>query len=223
MFNRYLFILSLLLALLAACTPGGAGPIDTTRPTPTAETPSATPPVEIIASEAIVDSVEVTSTSALPVRIFATVTGNLPDGCVALESVTASREGDAFTIHITTHRDPLALCTEALVPFSQQVELDVTGLAVDSSYTVTALGRDGTAVSSTFFLPNAEATAASPGMSELPANCFSENEQNGPLINLQDGYCLQYPAYFRQQDMTMPDVTILTGPATDSTIPTPLA
>jgi hypothetical protein len=66
-------------------------------------------------------------------------------------------------------------------------------LAPDASYTVTALGRDGTAVSSTFFLPNAEATAASPGMSELPANCFSESEQNGPLINLQDGYCLQYP------------------------------
>jgi hypothetical protein len=51
--------------------------------------------------------------------------------------------------------------------------------------------------------------------------CPAGTQESSPYVNPRAEYCLLYPAYFRQQDMTVPDVTIFTGPATDPTIPDP--
>jgi hypothetical protein len=52
--------------------------------------------------------------------------------------------------------------------------------------------------------------------------CPAGLQQFSPYVNPRDGYCLLYPAYFRQQDITVPDVTIFIGPAVDPTIPEPV-
>ena len=193
MFRRYLLILGLMLPLLLACRPITAGssvaiPLSTPTliPTPTLATEA------IIGNEVLVDGVEIMVTNALPARVFVTVNGHFPDGCVSLNSAVSARQDDQFVINLTTLRDPLAVCTEALVPFTEQIELDVTDLE-SGDYAVMVLGRDDTAVSQTFFLPTLDMTAEGLPMSELPAACFAEVEENGALINLHDGYCLQYP------------------------------
>jgi hypothetical protein len=184
--TRYFFIIGFLLLILMACTPGAGSPIVTARPT-------ATPPVPIIANEAMVDKIELIGTSALPVRMFVQIEGNLPNGCVTLKETGVSREAETFTLNLITERDTLALCTEALVPFSEQIELDVTELDPAVTYTVNVINRDGSPLTGTFGLPNLDTTTSGEGVSELPASCFPTNEQNGPFINVADGYCLQYP------------------------------
>jgi hypothetical protein len=44
--------------------------------------------------------------------------GDLPDGCSSLSSVDLVFEGDVVLIHARSRRDPNAMCTQALVPFS---------------------------------------------------------------------------------------------------------
>ena len=213
MFRRYLFLFGLLLPLLLACSPiagsPGAFPMSTPTliPTPTLITD------EIIGNEAIVDSIEIMVTNALPARVLVTIQGNFPDSCVSLDSIVSGRQDDLFVVNLTTLRDPLTLCTEALVPFNEQVELNVAGLE-SGMYTVTALGRGETAVSETFFLSTLDMTPEGVPMSELPAACFSENERNGPFINLRDGYCLQYPVVegYRVADVLRIGVAAIWGP-----------
>ena len=191
MFRRYFFIFGLLLPLLMACQPTAGSPIAIPRVTSTVVPTPTLVAEEVTGNEAIVDSVEVMVTNALPARVFVTINGNFPDGCVSLSSAVPSRRGDVFSIDLTTVRDPLALCTEALVPFAEQVELDVEGLS-SGTYNVKVLGM-GTMASQIFFLPTLDMASEEMPMSELPAACFSEVAENGAFINLQDGYCLQYP------------------------------
>ncbi len=213
MFRRYLFILCLWLPFLLACRPAAGGPpmvpssTATPVPTPTLVTEN------IIGNEAIVDKIEVMVTSALPARVFVTVHGNFPNSCVSLDSTVSTRQDDLFVVNLTTLRDPLALCTEALVPFNEQVELDVVGLE-SGMYTARVLGKDDTAVSETFFLPTLDMTTEGMPMSELPATCFAESAENGAFINLQDGYCLQYPVVdgYRVSDVLRMGVAAIWGP-----------
>lgn len=214
----------LLIGLLAACTPDE----ETAAPQPTS-TPVATPGAEIpeeeiVTNEAMVETVDVLIMESMPVQVAVEITGNLPDGCTTIDTIEATREGTTFTINIITRRDPLALCTEALVPFGERVSLDVVGLE-SGTYTVNVIGRDET-VTQTFELaidnvpieepaetPTTE-PEPTPLAAELPADCFPTGDQNGPFINLQDGYCLQYPASqgFRVKDVLPGGIAAIWGP-----------
>jgi hypothetical protein len=44
--------------------------------------------------------------------------GDLPDGCSTLHSVELEFDGDTVMINARSQRDPSAMCTQALVPFS---------------------------------------------------------------------------------------------------------
>ncbi len=46
------------------------------------------------------------------------VEGDFPDGCSTLNSVSLTYEGDIVLIAARSQRDPSAMCTQALVPFS---------------------------------------------------------------------------------------------------------
>jgi hypothetical protein len=175
------------------------------RPTTLAETPTMTPTVaeensmtptppllQIPTMTPIleVDSLKIMITSALPARVFVTVIGSLPLDCMILNDLIPIRGRNTFTVTLVIERDPLALCTETLVSFSERIELDVAGLS-GGPYTVTVPNPNGTFITETFMLPTFHMMA--PTISKLPAACFTQNEQNSVLINLQGGYCLQYP------------------------------
>ncbi len=142
------FLMALLM-LLAACTlPGGTSPTDippTADPnqtvssdTPVAPTEAPTEiPGEVITGDAMVDSIEVMIMESFPVQVSAVVTGNLPDGCTALDQAYAVRDENTFTLELTTVRPKDAACTDALVPFQETITLDVLGLSA-GKYTVQA-------------------------------------------------------------------------------------
>lgn len=52
------------------------------------------------------------------------VTGDFPDGCSTLHSVTISFDGDLANIDAKSKRDPSAMCTQALVPFTYFATVD---------------------------------------------------------------------------------------------------
>jgi inhibitor of cysteine peptidase len=78
---------------------------------------------------ATVESIEILIAASFPVQISAVLSGYLSDGCTKISGVTARGPvANRFHIEITTERPPGALCTLALVPFEQNVPLDVYGL-----------------------------------------------------------------------------------------------
>lgn len=137
-YNPLPYLISLLLvALLAACTAGNNG-----TPQP-ANTPS---PSAVVTGTAAVTSVTALVLESDPVQVNVITRGNLPDACTAIDQVSQSREGNTFTITLTTTRLADAACAPALTAFEQIVALDVAGLTA-GTYTVTANG-----VSQTFTL-----------------------------------------------------------------------
>lgn len=96
-------------------------------------------------TDAYVNEVIIEVMESFPVQVSAVVKGDLADGCVVLDSISAKRQDEAFVLTVHTHRAG-DICTEALVPFEQQVPLDVVGLKA-GVYAVTAHG-----VSATFTL-----------------------------------------------------------------------
>jgi inhibitor of cysteine peptidase len=217
-------ILTLLLVILVAC--GAAGEPAATEP-PTTVPPTDTPqpsPVEtpelVVGNEAYVETVQVLIMESMPVQVALEITGYLPDGCTSIASVIPERDGNTFNVAITTQRNIAALCTQALVPFSERVSLEVLGLPA-GTYTVSVAGRDGT-ITETFSLDiDNEPVGDEPpvtGSIALPAACFPQEgaaAATGPFINLQDGYCFQYPveAGFRVHDVLAPGIAAVWGPA----------
>jgi len=133
-----MFLGTLILLLAAGCG-GTVAPPDSLDPTASPDDgvvssddptplPSPLPSGEVIIGEAVVDSVEFLTLESFPVQINAIVRGNLPDGCTAIGEITQSRADNAFVIHIATTRPKDQFCTEALVPYEQNVALDVYGL-----------------------------------------------------------------------------------------------
>jgi hypothetical protein len=66
------------------------------------------------------------------------VEGDFPDGCSTLHSVSLSFEGDEVTIEAKSRRDPSAMCTQALVPFSYFAAVDN-----DEAFTLTKRWKSG--------------------------------------------------------------------------------
>ena len=135
--KRYYLPMTLVIlaaSLLAACQAG---------PTPTRE-PSPDSGEFIYGEEAVFGSVDVVILESFPVQVQATVSGYLLDGCVVLDEISAGREGYDFTLRATTHRPAGEVeCTEALVPFTETVPLEVFGLEA-GTYTVHAQEQTAT-------------------------------------------------------------------------------
>ncbi|QRN83081.1 hypothetical protein JR338_11850 [Chloroflexota bacterium] len=131
--KRQLLLISLIIlsvVLLAACDPVSMPPQDDVG--------------FIYGQEATFESLEVVILESFPVRVMVTVTGYLPDGCVVLDEISSGRDGFDFTLMATTHRPAGdVVCTEALVPFTETVELEVLGLEA-GAYTVHAQEQTAT-------------------------------------------------------------------------------
>lgn len=128
-------IFLLLIGLLSVGLATGcrrSGPDVTTEP-PVADS------AEPVTGSAQVDQLELLFAESFPVQISAVVRGNLPDGCTTLDPVETVRQDNTFRLTLTTTRPADAVCTEALVPFEQVVELPARGLPA-GSYLVDANG-----------------------------------------------------------------------------------
>ncbi len=97
--------------------------------------------VDLVHGEADVEEVDIMLMESFPIQVAAIARGYLRDGCTEIDQVnTTYEEGErTFYVEITTVRDPEAMCTQALVPFEERVELEVRGLSA-GTYTVDVNG-----------------------------------------------------------------------------------
>ncbi len=119
---RYSLFLILGIGLAACSLPA---PVD--DPTPTSG--------GVVTGEALVESIEVAILESFPVQVSATLNGNHPNGCTTIRESQVEMDGSTFRITLLSEQPTGVACTEALVPFSETVSLDVLGLPA-GDYTV---------------------------------------------------------------------------------------
>ena len=117
-------------------------PMTAERPV-TVERPVTT--VAVVAGKARVESIEILILESFPVQVMVLARGNLPDGCTRIDRIEKGRDVEKriLWVEMTTARPRDALCTQALVPFEENIALDVLGLPA-STYTVDVNGVTGT-------------------------------------------------------------------------------
>ncbi|MGC9520643.1 MAG: hypothetical protein ACP5HG_02020 [Anaerolineae bacterium] len=130
-FSLFLGLGLVSLLILSACRPSDL--VDG-APLPPAPTDDVQP-----GGQAFIESLDLMILESFPVQVRAHITGHLSDGCTEIEAIQVVRDEDAkaYTITIETSRDPEAMCTQALVPFEETVNLDVQGMPA-GTYTVVA-------------------------------------------------------------------------------------
>ena len=102
--------------------------------------------VEPVSDElAPIDELEVIIMESLPATAAVIARGNLADGCTHIVdmSMQIDEEAGFFKVILGTYRDPEAMCTMALVPFEEVVELPILGLPA-GTYTVEVNGMTTT-------------------------------------------------------------------------------
>lgn len=96
------------------------------------------------AKAAMIDASQVVVVSSKPTQAFVKASGNFPSGCYGLGAINVRREGNLFEVAVNqVELQTFAVCTQALVPFSVTVPLEVYGLAA-GTYQVSINGRSNT-------------------------------------------------------------------------------
>ena len=83
---------------------------------------------QFIYGNAVVEDVQIMILESFPVQVMVNAKGYLPDGCTEIDTITTSKDGNTFTVSITTIRPADAICTQAIVPFEESIPLNVLGL-----------------------------------------------------------------------------------------------
>ena len=117
-------------------------PVSSDDPTPTPTSPPVSPEGEVTTGLALVDTIDILIMESFPVQVRVVIRGNLTDGCTRLDPAQVTRSDNTFHIELTTRRPVAGECTEALVPYEENVSLDVAGLPA-GEYTVEANGVTG--------------------------------------------------------------------------------
>lgn len=88
-----------------------------------------------------VDEVNVIIMESLPGTAAAIARGHLADGCTSIVDalMMIDEQAGLFKVTLGTYRDPEAMCTMALVPFEEVIELPILGLPA-GTYTVEVNG-----------------------------------------------------------------------------------
>jgi hypothetical protein len=89
----------------------------------------ATPARLLKPGEIQIESASVRILDHVPAQLLVTVQGHLPDGCTFVSDIRQERLGNRFTITLNTVRPPGVACSDALVPFEQNIRLQSIGLA----------------------------------------------------------------------------------------------
>lgn len=109
-----------------AVTPTAITPVTTSEPFPIEQgngIGNGALPIGI----ASLDSVTINTLETFPVQQEVVISGNLNDGCSYLDSAQQQRDGNIFYISLQTRIEG-EVCTQALVPFTEYITLDVNGL-----------------------------------------------------------------------------------------------
>jgi len=93
--------------------------------------------VEIV--PAPVGSAQVIVTDDKPAKVTLHVRGGLPDSCSELDEVTQERRDNHIIVSLLMRRPRDAFCTQVVVPYQKDIELDVRGLPA-GEYTVDVNG-----------------------------------------------------------------------------------
>lgn len=89
-----------------------------------------------------VDDLKINIMESFPLQVSVTVIGNLPDGCTRIVGSKAEMiDESTFVLRIITERPEGMMCTMALVPFEENIILDVKGLPA-GTYTVKGFGLE---------------------------------------------------------------------------------
>ena len=100
----------------------------------------------LLTSDAVLEDLAVMILESDPVQVRVSLSGYLPDGCTTIHEIRSSRDGDVFTIQIVTERPAGDVaCTMAIVPFEEELPLDVAGLPA-GAYTLRVDGMSETFV-----------------------------------------------------------------------------
>lgn len=143
-------------------------------PTPA---PTATNLPDPVAGLATVDTVQILTTNeAQPSQVSVRARGDHPNSCTTTDQVNIMQKEDEFVITITTLTTSGTPCTEALVPFDEIIDIDVSQLPA-GSYTVTANGNQAT-----FTIESDEPTEPETTEPESPANPATTD--NGSISGL---------------------------------------
>ena len=94
------------------------------------DTPSngQSPDGNTIAGKASIEGTDILLLESFPIQVRVVVWGNLPDSCTSIDGIATERDGNTFLITITTSRPADKVCAQALVPFEENIALDVLGL-----------------------------------------------------------------------------------------------
>lgn len=101
-------------------------PVSSDDPSPIR--PPASPEGEVSYGLAPVDNIDILIMESFPVQISVMISGNLPDGCSKIDEAQVTREDDTFHIELMMRQPVDKECTEALVPYEEDVSLDVVEL-----------------------------------------------------------------------------------------------
>lgn len=208
--QRLILTLFIVALAFASCQPDSFD--DTTASPPTSTPAPASPSPEEVNLErslANVEELDLLILESFPVQVHAVISGILPDGCTTLDEISASRDGNRFSILLVTAHDASAPCTEAEVPFEETVVLDVLDLAA-GTYQVDA---NGVTDSFELQIDNQPVGLEVPGADPCPRG----PEGTITLHNPSDGYCLHLPEDFSSRELS-PGVTGIYGPLLDENI-----
>jgi len=139
---------------------------------------------EYLYGAANVESIQFITLESFPVQVQVVAEGYLPDGCTEIDEITTEREENTFNIKISTKRPKDAMCTQAIVPFSETIPLEVQGLKA-GNYAVNVNGIMGSfelAVDNTLDESLDESPSPVP-----PEQQVITEADNGTSISLKEG------------------------------------
>ncbi len=137
-----------------------------------------------------VDQFDILFLESFPVQIDVVIQGNLADGCTSLSGVQQWVQGDMIHLEVYTQRRRDAVCTMALVPYSETVRLDTRGLA-PGAYTVEVHGLTQELLLDESML----------GSGEGSSPCPAPQEGQRQLVNASEGYCLAHPEVYTARSL----------------------
>ncbi len=164
------------LIMLSGCTQAPDSSIDSDSDTQ--DNKNESQDGDYIYGTAVVESIEILVLESFPVQIHVVAKGYLPDGCTEIDRVEEKRDGNTFTVTITTKRPKDMMCTQAIVPYEKVVPLDVYGLKA-GTYDVNV-----NTVTDSFELSIDNIIEDVGGV--LEANVFTE-DNNGSSVELATG------------------------------------
>jgi len=88
-----------------------------------------------------VTEIDILILESFPVQVHVVAKGYLPNPCTQINQIIENREGNSFTVTITTKTSP-GPCIQVIKPFEETIPLDVYGLSA-GTYNVNVNGIEG--------------------------------------------------------------------------------